>query len=458
MGFCCSKSIKIASTSKKDDQITLPMTTLMPYSSQASLRIAPNHIKTRSSSPPKTLTKFDLPTPQGTKTCNTISPISVKKTQNLFEVAKSKPISSQTMKSVSTIDLDLIKKAKRFSLIISKNPNTDLDLSDNSESDEISIGSESPNTPLKFPNHCNTQTEMPKNISFKSLKTMNDVIHTQSLTKQRSLEGQKKINQYTFKGLLGTGAFGKVYKVIDDQGNPAAVKVYNKKTLRNRWIGKKRTAWDLIQSEIQIMSSLNHKGIIRLLEVIDFKESKKIYLVLEYIEKGSIFDKCPMTEKEAKNYFYDLVLAIEYLHNTAYVVHRDIKPQNLLITKDNHIKICDFGSAQFIDNLRDELNNSAGTYLFMPPEAHKAKGFRGKPADIWALGITLYYMIAGRTPFNSRNISSLCDEISQEEIMFTQNFSDKVKSLIRGMTDKDPEKRYSIDAVKEHLWFKDVIL
>lgn len=456
MGFCCSKNIKIASTSKKDDQESLSRPALISCSSQASLKIAPIHIKTRSSSPPKTLTKFDLPTPQGTKTSNTISPISVKKSQNLFEVARSKPVSSQTMKSVSTIDPDLIQKAKRFSLIISKNPNIDLDVSNDSESDEISNGSDLPSTPKEFPNHCNTFTQMPKNIPFSSFKTTNDVIHTQSLSKQRSLEGKKKINQYTFQGLLGTGAFGKVYKVIDDLGNPAAVKVYNKKILRNRWIGKKRTAWDLIQSEIQIMSSLNHKSITRLLEVIDFKESRKIYLILEYIEKGPIFDKCPMSEKEAKNYFLDLVLAIEYLHNTVFVVHRDIKPQNLLISKNNQVKICDFGSAQFIDNLRDELNNSAGTYLFMPPEAHKAKGFRGKPADIWALGITLYYMIAGRTPFKSRNISNLCDEINQEEIIFTQNFSDKVKNLIRGMTDKDPEKRYSVDVVKGHPWLKNV--
>ncbi|OMJ82216.1 hypothetical protein SteCoe_17179 [Stentor coeruleus] len=454
MGFCCSKNINISSTSKKDDDESLPRQTLNSYSSQASLKITPNHIKHSTSSSPKTLIKFNLSTPQCTKASSTISPISVKKNENLFEVTNSKPISSQAMKSVSTVDPDLIQKAKRFSLIISKNPNIDLSISNDSDSDQISSGSDSPSIPLKFPNDRNTQ--ITKAIPFISFKTMNDVIHTQYLEKQRSLEDKKKINQYTFQGLLGTGTFGKIYKVTDDLGNLAAVKVYNKNTLIKRRIGKNRTAWDLIQSEIQIMSSLSHKNIAQLIEVIDFKETKKIYLVFEYIEKGTILDKCPLSETETKKYFFDLVLAVEYLHNIAYVVHRDIKPQNLLISKDDLIKICDFRSAMLVDNLRDELNNSAGTYLFMPPEAHNNKGFRGKPADIWALGITLYCMIAGRTPFKSRNISNLCDEISQDEIMFTQNFSDKVMSLIRGMTNKDPEKRYSIDMVKEHSWFKDV--
>ncbi|OMJ75445.1 hypothetical protein SteCoe_25412 [Stentor coeruleus] len=458
MGTCCMKNRKIIHKSNDENIEKAPVSSSISYSAQVTFKKIPTNIKIIPASPPRNSVERDIPSPKSMKSSNSSSPISNRKQQNLFEMAKIKLNSSQTLKPESTIDEEPIHKAKRFSLMNLQIPGPNPNDSNDSESDRISSGSEFDSIPNQKPHHGHSQTEVEKTLAlpFLSSKSMHEVIRTNSMKKERSLEGKKILNQYTFEGLLGTGAFGKVYKAVDENGDLVAVKIYNKRILRSRWIGKKRTAWDLVESEILIMGTLDHPNIIKLIEVIDKPDSKKIYLVLEYAEKGSIFDMCPIIEKDAKKYFKDFVNALEYLHNESFVVHRDIKPQNMLVCKDNILKICDFGAAQFIDNMRDELTNSAGTYLFMPPEAHKTGGFRGKPADIWASGITLFYILTGKTPYKSRNISKLCEEINDEDIVFPEQISENAKDLIKSMTNKDPEKRCDISMVKLHQWFKDM--
>lgn len=458
MGACCMKNHKIANKSDNSNKENAPVSSSISYSAQVTFKKIPTNIKIIPASPPRNSVERDIPSPKSMKSSNSSSPVSGRKQNNLFEVAKNKLNSSQTLKPESTMDEEPIHKAKRFSLMILQIPGPNPNDSNDSESDRISSESEFDSIPNQLPHHGHSQTEVEKTfcLDFLSSKSMREVVRTNSMKKERSLEGKKILNQYTFEGLLGTGAFGKVYKVVDESGNLVAVKVYNKRILRSRWIGKKRTAWDLVESEILIMGTLDHPNIVKLIEVIDKPDSKKIYLVLEYAEKGSIFDMCPLMERDAKKYFGDFVEALEYLHNTAFVVHRDIKPQNMLVCKDNALKICDFGAAQFIDSMRDELTNSAGTYLFMPPEAHKTGGFRGKPADIWASGITLFYMLTGKTPYKSRNISKLCEEINEQDIEFPEQISENAKDLIKSMTEKDPEKRSDISTIKSHSWFKEM--
>ena len=280
------------------------------------------------------------------------------------------------------------------------------------------------------------------------------VPHTLTMSKSKSLQGKRKINQYTIEKQIGRGAFGVVFKAISDDGKISAIKVYNKRVLRSKWIGKRRTAMDSVKVEIEIMKTLEHDNIIRLLEVIDVETSKKIYLVIELAEKGSLYDMCPVDEDKCKKYFWQLMVALDYLHNEKFVVHRDIKPQNLLLSKNDDLKVCDFGGAQFIEEQTDELNNSAGTFVFLPPEAHKNGGFRGKPADIWACALTLYFMVAGKSPYQNKQYAAIIQEMSETEIVFPETFSVLLKDLLKQMTDKDPNKRIEAKEVLNHPWFK----
>ena len=265
-------------------------------------------------------------------------------------------------------------------------------------------------------------------------------------------EGRLVINQYTILDLLGQGAFGKVFKAVDDHGQYFAIKVYDKRILKNRWIGKKRTAWEAVNDEIEVMDKLDHKGCVSLVEVIDEETSKKIYIVMEFVDGGSLAEKCPLDINCSRQIFKQLAENIQYLHNEAMVVHRDIKPHNLLVSSNMTLKVCDFGGSQFLHNQKDEMSNSAGTFAFMPPEAQKTGVYKGRPADIWACGITLYFMLTGHSPYHNKSFSKLMEEIDQTCIDLPQVFDEDVRDLIKRMTDKDSFRRIDINSVLQHKW------
>lgn len=280
------------------------------------------------------------------------------------------------------------------------------------------------------------------------------VRRTSVLKKEKLKEGGRKVNQYTILGKLGKGAFGRVFKAIDDNQNLVAIKVYNKRIMRSRWIGKGRTALNLVGSEIQILQSANHQRLITLYEVINPEDYHKIYLVLEYAANGTLDSKGKVSESVASKYFRQLIEGLEYVHEVLKVVHRDIKPQNILFDANDDLKLSDFGSAQYLQFGVDELTSSAGTYAFMAPELHGgSKVFKGKPTDVWAAGITLYYMIEGKTPFLSKKIPELVNEVKNLNIVYPNSFSFELKDLLDKMLDKNPETRIGIKGIKKMKWF-----
>eukprot|EP00330_Aristerostoma_sp_ATCC50986_P006959 CAMPEP_0114580206 /NCGR_PEP_ID=MMETSP0125-20121206/4539_1 /TAXON_ID=485358 ORGANISM="Aristerostoma sp., Strain ATCC 50986" /NCGR_SAMPLE_ID=MMETSP0125 /ASSEMBLY_ACC=CAM_ASM_000245 /LENGTH=173 /DNA_ID=CAMNT_0001771631 /DNA_START=1731 /DNA_END=2252 /DNA_ORIENTATION=- len=172
---------------------------------------------------------------------------------------------------------------------------------------------------------------------------------------------------------------------------------------------------------------MNHPNIVKLHEVIDDPNHHKIYLVMDYVEKGQVMSEAfwkhegkeadsVLDEEKAKKYFTDLVLGLDYIHNYAHVVHRDIKPENLLITADDELKISDFGISHVVeDGENDEITNQKGTKAFLAPEVYEKGPFKGKPADVWAAGATLYFMLCGKPPFKTNNLMKLKKMIKEEE-------------------------------------------
>ena len=270
-----------------------------------------------------------------------------------------------------------------------------------------------------------------------------------------NLNGKKiRLKDFKILNIIGNGTFGKVFKVkclLDN--NIYAMKVLRKKFL----LDNNQLKYAL--SEINILKKCSHPFIIKL--HFSFQTPSNLYLIIDYCPKGDLSlllqIKKNLNENEIKFYLSELILSIEYLHNKN-ILYRDLKPENILISKDNHIKLCDFGLAKENDSYNLRANSFCGSLLYISPEMLCKKGINNK-GDIYSIGIIIYELFYGKTPFNGNNIDELINNILNNNINFDNNIfiSEDFKSLILGILNKDENLRFDINDIKKHSFFKDVI-
>jgi serine/threonine protein kinase len=194
--------------------------------------------------------------------------------------------------------------------------------------------------------------------------------------------------------------------------------------------------------------------------VLDDPSVDKLYIVMEYVKNGSLMSKLSKNKAMPPNiiwkYFRDIISGIHYLHECVGVIHRDIKPENLLIDENDRVKISDFGVSFILENGCDEIQSTAGSNYFFSPEICAGQTYKGKKSDIWALGVTLYFLIFRRYPFTSSNIPQLYSKIlSADEPSFLAPGDPPnplLIDLLRRMLAKNPEERLSIQEVLAHDW------
>jgi [calcium/calmodulin-dependent protein kinase] kinase len=153
-----------------------------------------------------------------------------------------------------------------------------------------------------------------------------------------------------------------------------------------------------------IMKKLDHPNVLRLFEIIDNPQESKIYLITEFVKNGSLANrlksKPKLSEEQMRKIFRQLITAVEYCHYVPNIIHRDIKPDNILIDEEENIKLGDFGVSLLIPEDGSELvTSNAGSDKFFSPEACMSKTYRGRVTDLWACGVTLYVMATGTYPF-----------------------------------------------------------
>ena len=152
-----------------------------------------------------------------------------------------------------------------------------------------------------------------------------------------------------------------------------------------------------------IMKKLDHPNVVKLFEIIDNPLESKVYLITEFVKNGTLsglIRKRNMTDEQMRLIFRQLIAAVEYCHKVPKIIHRDIKPDNILIDTDGNVKLGDFGVSFLIPEDGSELiNSNAGSDKFYSPEACMSKTYRGRLTDLWACGVTLYMMATGDFPF-----------------------------------------------------------
>ncbi|XP_048411823.1 calcium/calmodulin-dependent protein kinase kinase 2-like isoform X2 [Stegostoma tigrinum] len=297
--------------------------------------------------------------------------------------------------------------------------------------------------------------------------------HRVSIT---DLQDCVQLNQYKLKDEIGKGSYGVVKLAYNEDDNTYyAMKVLSKKKLMRQAGFPRRPPprgakivpqisaqpkgpLDSVYQEIAILKKLDHPNVVKLVEVLDDPSEDHLYMVFELVKQGPVMEvptEKPLSEEQARFYFQDLIMGIEFLHYQK-IIHRDIKPSNLLAGEDGHIKIADFGVSNQFEGTDALLTSSVGTPAFMAPEtiSETRKNFHGKALDVWAMGITLYCFVLGHCPFMDDQILSLHNKIKNQPVEFPEqpDLSEELKDLIFRMLDKNPETRITVSQIKMHPW------
>jgi len=236
-----------------------------------------------------------------------------------------------------------------------------------------------------------------------------------------------------------------------------------------------------IYLENEILSKLSHPNIIKIYGI--FEERSKIYIVLEYCEKGDFFEfiknNHPLTYETAQYYTAQVVSSLEYLHCLG-IAHRDLKPENIMLDEKMRIKIIDFATAKvkskefnkitmkFVDipeaELKKRTNTFVGTAEYISPEVLNDETV-GSEADLWALGCVIYQMFRGQSPFKDKTEHLTFRKIREQNMVIPKELPLQAANLIRALLVADPYKRIGsgeegkcndFESLKKHEFFKGV--
>ena len=264
------------------------------------------------------------------------------------------------------------------------------------------------------------------------------------------------VHEFEIMDTLGTGTFGRVRLVKYKKDNKwMAMKILKKAEI----IRLKQV--EHIKAEKTILGSINHPFIVNMFGA--FQDERCLYMLMEYVIGGELFSHLRragrFTNEVTRFYAGEIVLAFDYLHKQD-VVYRDLKPENLLLDQDGHVKITDFGFAKRVE---DRTWTLCGTPEYLAPEIIQSKG-HGKAVDWWALGVLIYEMLAGYPPFYDENPFGiyqkiLAGKIQRGKIDFPRHFDVHAKDLIKKLLTADRTKRIgclknAAGDITKHKWFR----
>ena len=253
-------------------------------------------------------------------------------------------------------------------------------------------------------------------------------------------------NYVVNKKRIGKGAFSSVYLGKSPKNELVAIKkieIDNIKKITSR-----------IRAEIEICKKLKHPNILETYDVIYDTSGGNIYIITEYCSKGDLsqfLKSRALKEKYVQHFMKQIVDGIKYLLNNQ-IMHRDLKPHNILLNDKGELKIADFGFARHFEN-DGMVETLCGTPLYMAPEIMKKQKYTVK-SDLWSIGIIMYQMLFGRRPYDANNIFDLMNKIENKKLnLIDYNVSSESKDLIIKLLKINPDNRISWDDFFNHPWF-----
>lgn len=258
-------------------------------------------------------------------------------------------------------------------------------------------------------------------------------------------------DHFEFLKVIGKGGSATVLQARKlDTGQLFAVKVLNKRCLQR----EDKVSQSL--TERSILAKMSHPFVVKLHYA--FQTASDLYLVLDFCPGGELFYHLKglkrLTENQAKFYFGEILLAIEYLHSMN-VLYRDLKPENVLLDVDGHVRLTDFGVSKENVSNRTTRSSFCGSPEYMSPEMLSARGHT-RSVDYYSLGALLYELLTGLPPFYHPDRATMYKIIQCEEVRFPTYLSSEACDLLARLLDKNPATRLGSKQgaieVKSHPW------
>ncbi|EAR85339.3 Serine/Threonine kinase domain protein (macronuclear) [Tetrahymena thermophila SB210] len=335
------------------------------------------------------------------------------------------------------------------------------------------------NEKLNLKDQGNTNLEQQKNQPqqnhiIREIKDEEIVIERDPQTNAKIISGFQICKE------IGKGSWSQVKLCIEKStGKKLALKKFHKNILKKKTKMTKdelgnvyyKSQWENVETEIELMKKFNHPNVTMIDSIIYHDSQSKLYLIIDYCEYGDVlkwdektlkFSHLQIPQAGSIDYLQKIMLesclALQYLHQQN-IIHRDIKPQNILLTHELKIKLCDFGLAVKLSSDNHRIKGTEGTYHFMAPESlsdsNQKNGYDGKKADIWSLGVTFYCMVYLKLPFYHDNLMELFEMIQNKEPKYDKKMqTHDLLDLLQKILVKDPSKRLGLNEIINHSFFK----
>ncbi|CAL3970740.1 hypothetical protein PZA11_007177 [Diplocarpon coronariae] len=270
----------------------------------------------------------------------------------------------------------------------------------------------------------------------------------------RQTKGKYSLTDFDILRTLGTGSFGRVHLVQSKHNQ----RFYAVKVLKKQQVVKMKQV-EHTNDERKMLQEVKHPFLITLWGT--FQDSKNLYMVMDFVEGGELFSLLRKSQRfpnpVAKFYAAEVTLALEYLHGKD-IIYRDLKPENLLLDRHGHLKITDFGFAKKVPDITWTL---CGTPDYLAPEVVSSKGYN-KSVDWWSLGILIFEMLCGFTPFwDGGSPMKIYENILKGRVKYPPYIHPDAQDLLQRLITSDLTKRLGntlggAEGVKSHQWFAEV--
>ena len=291
------------------------------------------------------------------------------------------------------------------------------------------------------------------------LGPLSTILNREAEVRKKEAEAAKKpiihMKDLKVHNILGVGTFGRVKLVVHKPTDtPYALKCMRKGQI----IALKQV--EHVMNEKKILAMCDHPFLLQLAAA--YQDADELYMLLELALGGELFtilrERQKFDEPTSRFYGANVAAAFEYLHERK-IVYRDLKPENVLLDSEGHVRITDFGLAKDAMELGDKTHTFCGTPDYLAPEIIKGAG-HGRGVDWWSLGTMIYEMLGGLPPFYSENFNVMYDRILRKTLEFNPDdrFGSDARDLLTGLLQKSPELRLGSSErdgaeLREHAWF-----